>query len=247
MTQLAFKKYLSYSALIASVSVACVSTTLSQPALAQVSIAGDWSSSWGTVRLSQNGTSVSGYYAKPDQLLEGSISGNVLSGYWTKNMSARRCTTSRNGSFYWGRVRLVFNDSTFAGDWGHCGDEPTKKWTGSRSSQSTASTPSVPPVASVTSIGGNWTSSWGNISLNQNGANVTGYYAKPDQQLEGTMSGNILSGYWTKSSSGRRCTTSRNGSFYWGRVNLVFNGPTFSGLWGYCGDEPTRNWSGNQV
>ncbi len=190
----------------------------------------------------------------PNQQLEGSLSGNTLSGYWTKNSSGRRCTTAYNGSFYWGRIRFVFDGSTFSGGWGHCGDEPTKQWTGSRLGEAPTVTPpaptvtpSVPTSPPETDIGGKWRTSFGLMDLSQNGTNITGYYSNPSQQLEGSLSGNTLSGYWTKTNTGRRCTTAYKGNFYWGRIRFVFDGSTFSGGWGHCGDDPTKQWTGNRL
>jgi hypothetical protein len=110
---------------------------LSKPAvLAQspTSIAGVWQSSEGDITFGQSGANVLGNYTQDDGVIEGTLYDNVLTGYWIENISNRRCNTFRNGSYYWGRIRFVFNGSAFSGLWSYCNDEPTSAWTGYRKS-----------------------------------------------------------------------------------------------------------------
>lgn len=96
------------------------------------SIAGVWKSSEGTITFQQAGSNVSAAYTQDNGVLYGSMSSNVLMGYWIEDGSARRCNTPRSGRYYWGRIRFVFNGSSFAGLWGYCDDEPSRAWTGNR-------------------------------------------------------------------------------------------------------------------
>jgi hypothetical protein len=100
----------------------------------QNSIAGIWRSSEGTITFQQSGSNVSATYTQDNGVLEGSISGNVLTGYWIEDGSNRRCNTPRSGRYYWGRIRFVFDGSSFRGLWGYCNDEPARTWTGDRRS-----------------------------------------------------------------------------------------------------------------
>ncbi len=55
-----------------------------------------------------------------------------------------------------------------------------------------------------------------------------------------------LNGVWVENSSSHKCDSTRDGSFYWGNVELRFNGTytSFSGHWDYCGSGGTRAWTG---
>ncbi|WP_236144002.1 hypothetical protein [Nostoc sp. CMAA1605] len=205
------------------------------------SIAGVWNSSEGTITVQQSGSRVSATYTQDNGVIEGSISGNVLTGYWSEDSSNRRCNTSRNGRYYWGRIRFVFDNSKFSGLWGYCDDEPSRTWTGNLISKTPVSKPEI-----SNSIAGVWNSSEGTITVQQSGSRVSATYTQDNGVIEGSMSGNVLTGYWNEDSSNRRCNTSRNGRYYWGRIRFVFDNSKFSGLWGYCDDEPSRTWTGNR-
>lgn len=97
------------------------------------------------------------------------------------------------------------------------------------------------------SIAGVWESSEGNIGFEQSGSNVLGNYNQDNGAIEGSISGNVLTGYWIEDSSNRRCATPRNGRYYWGRIRFVFNGSSFEGFWGYCDDVPASTWTGNRI
>ena len=84
------------------------------------------------------------------------------------------------------------------------------------------------------------------MPLTLNGSTVTGYYSNETQRIDGTLVGNTLEGYWSKDSSAQRCDTAYNGRDYWGRIRFVFDGNSFTGVWGYCGEEPTRSWTGSR-
>ncbi len=97
-----------------------------------LSIAGMWDSTEGTITFQQVGANVTGSYTQDNGAFEGMISENVLTGYWIEDNSARRCDTPRNGRHHWGRIRFVFDGSSFQGLWGYCNDEPSSTWTGTR-------------------------------------------------------------------------------------------------------------------
>lgn len=97
-------------------------------------IAGVWESTEGTITFKQSGSNISATYTQDNGAIEGSISNNILTGYWIEDGSARRCSASRNGSYHWGKIRFVFEGSAFRGSWGYCDDEPGNSWTGNRRS-----------------------------------------------------------------------------------------------------------------
>ncbi len=97
---------------------------------------------------------------------------------------------------------------------------------------------------------GNWAGTWsGNMTLTQNGSNVTGTSSEGD--IVGTANGPDFNGYWIATSSRYKCTTQRNGSWYWGRIHwtLTTDGQHFVGTSGYCEADPAggTNWNGDRV
>jgi hypothetical protein len=99
---------------------------------------------------------------------------------------------------------------------------------------------------SSNSIAGVWKTSEGTITFQEAESNVLASYTQDNGVLQGSMSSNVLTGYWIEDGSARRCNTPRSGRYYWGRIRFVFNGSSFAGLWGYCDDEPSRAWTGNR-
>jgi hypothetical protein len=95
-------------------------------------ITGVWDSDEGTITFHQSGSNVSATYTQDNGVIEGEISGGVLTGYWSENSSLRRCSVPRNGRYYWGRIRFIFKDSSFKGWWSYCDREPNQLWRGVR-------------------------------------------------------------------------------------------------------------------
>jgi len=114
----------------------------------------------------------------------------------------------------------------------------------------------LPPVGnaqSPQSRTGTIESSWdiggltaGIMVLRQSGTAVEGNYPEDRGEITGTLSGNILTGYWIEDASAQRCTTPKSGRYFWGRIRVVFDGNRFTGTWGYCEAEPMTGWSGTQ-
>lgn len=84
---------------------------------------------------------------------------------------------------------------------------------------------------------GNWVTTFGKMTLKQNGAEVTGEYGNPIETLEGTATGSKLSGTWHDSlSSGKfEFTMSADGK--------SFSGNMYSRT---IGDRGTFEWSGDR-
>ena len=103
----------------------------------------------------------------------------------------------------------------------------------------------VPPVFSVA---GTYNSTWGSMTLTGE-SDVSGNYAYQGGRIQGTLTGTVLTGYWSQTQSGQKCTNSQLGSLYWGQVVLTFgrDARSFTGRWGYCDDAPGRtDWSGQK-
>ena len=81
------------------------------------------------------------------------------------------------------------------------------------------------------------------------GLDVSGAYPAQRGKIKGEMQGNKLVGYWFEPSSSVTCSTKREGSSNWGRVEFSFNddGDMYDGKWGYCDETTERGWSGTRV
>jgi len=103
------------------------------------------------MNLQQNGPSVSGTYKHSDGRIEGTISGNTLTGTWTQS----------NGK---GRIVFVFTPdaSVFTGKWGYDDAEPSGQWNGKRKGGATVQAPAATgtstalPPASGEILFNNW-------------------------------------------------------------------------------------------
>jgi hypothetical protein len=214
------------------------------PARAQGAIDGVWNTSEGRMTLAQNGLNVWGNYTSDNGAIVGTYQNRVLDGYWIEDSSAHRCDTPMNGRFFWGQVRFVFESDRFTGSWGYCGDAVgAGTWTGSRAAPAV---PAAPPQPSLY-LAGQWNSSEGPLAVRQQGPSVFANYPTDHGELTGTLSGNVLDGYWIEDASGQRCAQPMNGRFYWGRIRFVFDGDRFTGQWGYCQEPPTRSWTGSRA
>lgn len=112
----------------------------------------------------------------------------------------------------------------------------------------TGSNPSGGPSGPTSGWSGTWSSTEGDMVLRQNGASVTGTYARSGGRIEGTLQGGELVGYWMQDSSASRCPTPRNGTYFWGRIRWRLTGGTrMDGLWSYCDGEPGSSWTGNKT
>lgn len=211
-------------------------------------ITGSYSTSEGNMTLRQNGDRVSGRYTQDNGEITGVLNDMILDGFWIEDHSDRRCSNSKNGRYYWGRISYEFTENGFSGTWGYCNEEPSRKWTGKRSnipaSQSNASKFVVEKEAE--SIEGAWSSSEGDITFRQDGSKVTGRYTQDNGEIMGTMRGTSLDSYWIEDHSDRRCSSPKNGRYFWGKLQINFDGDRFSGKWGYCDDKPSRQWTGKR-
>jgi hypothetical protein len=99
--------------------------------------------------------------------------------------------------------------------------------------------PVEPPPAKEEALMGEW-DLWGGAMFNRAGGRVTAYYRNDNGEINGTLTGMHLVGYWIEDSADRRCQAPRNGRYYWGKVELTFKGTDMEGKWGYCDDAPSQ-------
>ncbi len=116
---------------------------------------------------------------------------------------------------------------------------------------STRSGDAMPAVGSNTgNAAGNWKTSEGSLTLNQNGRSVTGSYSSDGGEIVGEMNGDVLDGYWIENGSSQRCATPKNGRYFWGRIHWTFSDGQFTGTWSYCDNPVTGssgNWTGERI
>lgn len=183
-------------------------------------VSGTYDTGFGKMVLRQSGSLVSGEYDHNGGVIEGTITGNVLSGTWTETSSK-------------GRLKFVFktDGSTFAGLWSYGDAELVSQWDGVRTSAQ-----STPTQQSYLQIAGKYSTGFGDMVLRQNGASVSGEYTYNDGLIEGTLSGNILTGTWKETSSS-------------GTIRFVFksDGSGFTGKWAPGDNEPSSGWDGQRI
>jgi hypothetical protein len=102
---------------------------------------------------------------------------------------------------------------------------------------------------SLADFAGVWQTQEGELILTQRGASVVGRYVKDNGEIQGTVSGNVLTGYWIEDASNQRCPSLKNGRAHWGRIRFVHQGNSFTGKWEYCAKDPAQSkhaWNGNR-
>jgi hypothetical protein len=93
--------------------------------LAQVDIIGSYDTDFGHLLLGAGG----GRYAyNGGQLTIQKIAGNVVEGTWTETGASTICSGGKRS----GPFRFVFNEAGFTGHYGNCGEQPNRKWNGTR-------------------------------------------------------------------------------------------------------------------
>ena len=103
-------------------------------------VAGRWISDFGTLKFwfNRQVDEVSGVYinTKTDQmdgLINATLDGRFLSGYWIQQNSQRRCGKQKFETFFWGRLEFSFDsEDLFSGQWGYCDEMVQREWNGSK-------------------------------------------------------------------------------------------------------------------
>lgn len=137
---------------------------------------GVYQTDFGEMTLQQTANKVIGTYKHQNGVVEGTISGNVLSGVWTQS----------NGK---GKFVFVFNGNftSFTGKWGYNDAEPTSAWNGKKN------------TTNNNTLNGTFTTDFNDLTFQQNANKVTGKYLYKDGRIEGTLNGKVLTGTWTQS------------------------------------------------
>lgn len=92
-------------------------------------------------------------------------------------------------------------------------------------------------------LAGRWLDGAERVTLSVNGSTVTGSYSFRNGRLHGTATDNRFSGVWWQSESDQRCTTAREGTYFWGRFTHTFDGNKLTGHWGYCDGPIDHAWN----
>ena len=103
-------------------------------------VAGRWISDFGTLKFWSNrqADEVSGVYinmktGQMDGLINATLDGNILTGYWIQQNSQRRCGKQKFETFFWGRLEFSFDsEDLFSGQWGYCDEMVQREWNGSK-------------------------------------------------------------------------------------------------------------------
>jgi len=194
----------------------------------QIDISGVWNTDYyGRVVFEQDGDNIQGTFKYGIGRINGILDGNVLIGEWS-DAPTYECP------LYRGRLRFEFSPQTnsFKGFWGICEEPLNKDWNGVKLQDSAA-----------LDVSGEWfTTTFGKITLVQEGDNVTGNYEYKNGRIEGTLHGYTLIGNWF-------VPPTQNCPFDKGRMEIDFGlkGREFTGVWSYCENEPKRIFSGIKV
>lgn len=183
-------------------------------------VSGVWSGSWetncsgavcGGMELLQTGNTVVGTYAGGQGTINGTVTGNHLTGTWSRNATS--------GSIdFWISASGQRWQGSYDGYYAWCG-----RRTGG----------SYPSPCGLSSWAGTWTTNCGlaicgNMTLLQDGADVTGIYGGGSGTITATVNGSTLTGTWMRNAS--------SGNF---TFDMQINGDQFKGHFGvssaWCG------------
>lgn len=179
---------------------------------------GDWHTTYGVVRLTQEGNSVTGTYYSGGATLTGRISGNRLT------FTYRETNATGEGWF-----ELSSDGNSLAGKWRADGSDGWDDWTGTRAS-------SAGPAAAV-GFDGLFKTTYGSLRLDRNGNRVIGSYSySSGSKIEGTVRGNKLTFTYTEPEARGE-----------GWFELAADGNAFTGKWRAAGQTEWSDWSGERI
>ena len=195
---------------------------LAAPALATevADFTGDWSATYGPLKLKQTGTHVVGSYDMSGTigLVEGDVAGRRLT------FTYREPNAAGEGWF-----ELAGDGASFDGRWRAEGDTGWSRWTGERGA-------AVESAAGT--FDGVWSSSYGPLRLVQSGKDVRGFYRMGDGRfadLAGTVKdGRLDFRYDEQGTKGA------------GHFELAPGGSGFTGAW-QADDGAAGEWTGARI
>jgi hypothetical protein len=203
------------------------------PVTPTVGWSGTWDSNWGQMTLSQSGNQVTGSYAHDTGRISGTVTGNMLSGQWSEAPSYAPPDDAGDVEF-----TLSADGQSFTGHWRYDSSGAWSGWTGTKTS-----TPQpIIPTPTTLDWGDTWNTDWGEMQLSQDNEQVIGTYEYNNGQIEGTASGNILTGTWSKSLS--YAEPNDLGSF---EFTMSADQMSFTGNWKYASCDWNGDWDGTLI
>ena len=202
--------------------------------------AGVWQTSFGAMKITQNGAAVTAKYGSAQtNTLTGTVVGRTLRGTWKE--------ASSSGRFYF---TIATDGASFKGAYGSGAEPPTSAWTGTvvshaaqpaagaKATTTTSKKSGAPkPALTPSNFAGVWQTSFGVMKITQNGAAVTAKYGSAQTNtLTGTVAGRTLRGTWKEASS--------SGRFYF---TIATDGASFKGAYGSGAEPPTSAWTGTKA
>lgn len=184
------------------------------------SYAGDWLTTWGPMKLTQNGNAVDGTYGAA---AVASIKGTVTGGKLT--FTYKEPAAEGEGWF-----ELADGGASFSGKWRENGQQIWGDWKGARAAAAAQAGPAT--------FDGAWLTTWGPMKLEQTGDTVVGTYGEGANVA--TLSGKVANGKLTFTYKEPLATG--EGWFQLGAGNN-----TFSGKWRQNGQEAWGDWQGQRV
>ncbi|MGE5405292.1 MAG: hypothetical protein ACM3PP_10205, partial [Candidatus Saccharibacteria bacterium] len=209
-------------------------STNPEPPKPVISWSGTWNTTWGEMKLTQDGSNINGTYVHATGKISGTLNGRTFTGKWSE-------APTYTPPYEAGDVVITISTDgkSMTGKWryGTSGDWQTN-WRGTRPDSGSSTNP--PPSTGVAWTG-TWTTSRGQLKLVQNGSVVTGTYNNGTGSISGTINGNVLSGSWAEAPGYTAPDHAGNLEF-----SMNTGGRTFTGKWrgGFSGDWKTAPWDG---
>jgi len=195
---------------------------------------GTWNTSFGEVRIVQEGNKLYGDY-KNVGTIEATVSGNSANGVFTNG--------SNKGVFKWTKI-----SNAFTGKWGWGTNVGTSNWTGTKrnntkpklTSSIASKLKSATPNAS--SWTGTWNTSYGELRLIEKDGKVFGDY-KDVGYIEASKKGNTITGIYTNENSNGLIQFTRSGGTFQGKWGANENIERMQGAW-TKNLKLSNNWNG---
>lgn len=192
---------------------------LSAPAFAETTAnySGDWSSTFGPMKLTQVKSKVRGYYVWDGEkgIIEGTVKGRKLV------FQYKALEETGEGVF-----TLAKDGRSFSGKWRVTGTKEWGEWNGKRAEKK------------YRSFSGVWKTKFGRLRLIQTEQSVLGISAySKDSKLWGEVKGRVLQFQYTE----------ENGQTGKGRFELAEDGLSFTGRWRGKGSSEWSDWRGQRV
>jgi len=205
---------------------------------------GKWDTDWGGMNLLQVGNTLTGTYDYEGGKIQGTIDGNTATGTWSEAPSYQPPLNAGDFIFI-----LSADGKIISGKWrfGSC------DWDGDiRGTRGEQPAPPIPPTPTptptpITPTGdwsGTWSSNWGQMTLSQNGNQVTGSYTHDNGKISATVSGNTLLGTWSEAPSYTPPNDAGDMVF-----TMSADGQSFTGDWKYgsTGNWQKNGWQGTRM